>query len=100
MPVLTNAPFGARLAEALQQTKSALCVGIDPHPSLMTPLFCDKGQVTIDGLRAFSLAVIEAARGLVPAIKPQAALFNLTALMVCRFWQRLPKLGKTLVYLS
>lgn len=76
MSVLTNAPFGDRLAEALQQTKSALCVGIDPHPSLMTPLFCDKGEVTINGLREFSLAVIEAARGLVPAIKPQAALFE------------------------
>ena len=76
MPVLTHAPFGDRLAEALKQTKSALCVGIDPHPSLMTSLFCDKGQVTIDGLRAFSFAVIEAARGLVPAIKPQAALFE------------------------
>ena len=76
MSVLTNAPFGDRLAEALLQTKSALCVGIDPHPSMMTPLFCDDGKVTIQGLRDFSLAVIEAASGLVPAIKPQAALFE------------------------
>ena len=71
-----TAHFGDRLASALASTGTPLCVGIDPHISLMPELFCHNGTISIEALRHFSLNVIEAASGLVPAIKPQAAMFE------------------------
>lgn len=71
-----DAPFGDRLADALMRTATPLCMGLDPHHNLMQPLFCDQGAPSIDGLRAFSLSLIEAASDLVPAIKPQAAMYE------------------------
>ena len=70
-------PFGDRLAAALAVSQTPLCMGIDPHKALMTPLFCDQnGTPTTAGLRDFALSLVEAATGLVPAIKPQAAMFE------------------------
>ena len=72
-----SAPFGDRLAAALAQTKTPLCMGIDPHKALMPALFCDDdGTPSLAGLRDFALTLVEAATGLVPAIKPQAAMFE------------------------
>ena len=71
-----TAHFGDRLSAALTSTGTPLCVGIDPHMALMPSFFCEAGQVTIKGLRQFSMNVIEAASGLVPAVKPQAAMFE------------------------
>ena len=73
----TASHFGDRLASALAETKTPLCMGIDPHQAMMTPLFCDaNGTPSISGLRDFALSLVEAASGLVPAIKPQAAMFE------------------------
>ena len=72
----SSSSFGDRLALALANTGTPLCMGIDPHQNLMTPLFCDNGRPSISGLRDFSLTLVEAAQGLVPAIKPQAAMFE------------------------
>ena len=73
----SQAPFGDRLATALARSKTPLCMGIDPHRALMSPLFCDaSGTPSLDGLRDFSLNLVESASGLVPAIKPQAAMFE------------------------
>ena len=73
----SQAPFGDRLALALAASKTPLCMGIDPHKALMSPLFCDTaGTPSLSGLRDFSLSLVEAASGLVPAIKPQAAMFE------------------------
>ena len=70
-------PFGDRLATALATTGTPLCMGIDPHRALLSPLFCDDNKVpTPAGLRDFALTLVEAATGLVPAIKPQAAMFE------------------------
>ena len=69
--------FGDRLSIALEKNQTPLCVGIDPHISLMPELF--KGSSTkkqIEKLASFSLACIEAAQDRVPAIKPQVALFE------------------------
>lgn len=72
-----GAPFGDRLAAALAATKTPLCMGIDPHKAMMTPLFCDAaGTPSLSGLRDFALTLVDAATGLVPAIKPQAAMFE------------------------
>lgn len=68
--------FGDRLATALATTGTPLCVGIDPHKTLLPALFCEDGVPTLDGLRHFSQNVVKAATGLVPAIKPQAAMFE------------------------
>ena len=68
--------FGDRLSAALASTGTPLCVGIDPHKGLMPDLACQNGKVTLDGLRQFSMNVVEAASGFVPAVKPQAAMFE------------------------
>lgn len=65
-------PFGARLAAAMD-AHGPLCVGIDPHASLLRSwgLPDDAG-----GLREFSLRVVDALGGQVAAFKPQAAFFE------------------------
>jgi orotidine 5'-phosphate decarboxylase subfamily 2 len=65
-------PFGARLAAAMD-TRGPLCVGIDPHASLL-----DAWELPDDptGLAVFSLSVIEAVGDVVPIVKPQSAFFE------------------------
>ncbi len=67
-----TAPFGARLAEAMAAL-GPLCVGIDPHPSLLAAWGLPDDP---DGLRRFALTTVEAVAGVVPATKPQAAFFE------------------------
>ena len=74
--IATTQPFGDRLALALARTGTPLCMGIDPHKALFSPLFHDNGKIGLRGLRDFALTLIEAAAPLVPAIKPQAAMFE------------------------
>ncbi|MDA9189987.1 orotidine-5'-phosphate decarboxylase [Alphaproteobacteria bacterium] len=70
-------PFGDRLSNALKARKTPLCVGIDPHISLMPNLFRATGQAEqIEKLYDFSYACIKAAQDRVPAVKPQVALFE------------------------
>src|SRR5450756_426356 len=65
-------PFGARLAAAMDAS-GPLCVGIDPHPSLLA----DWGLADdVGGLRTFALTVLEAVNGEVAAVKPQSAFFE------------------------
>lgn len=64
--------FGARLA-ALIAERGQLCVGIDPHPALLQAWDLPD---TARGARDFSLRILEASTGLVPAVKPQVALFE------------------------
>ncbi|WP_281276682.1 MULTISPECIES: orotidine-5'-phosphate decarboxylase [Cellulomonas] len=67
-----GAPFGARLAAAMDE-HGPLCVGIDPHATLLADwgLADDAG-----GLRTFALTVLDALAGRVAAVKPQAAFFE------------------------
>lgn len=64
--------FGDRLARAMAD-HGPLCVGIDPHPELL-----DQWGLApdVDGLRSFSLGVVEALGGRVAAFKPQAAFYE------------------------
>ena len=65
-------PFGQRLAAAMA-ARGPLCVGIDPHPGLLAGWgMADDAE----GLRAFSLTVVEAVAGQVAAVKPQVALYE------------------------
>jgi orotidine-5'-phosphate decarboxylase len=71
-PVETPVPFGARLAAAMDE-HGPLCVGIDPHASLLEAWGLADD---VDGLREFSLRVVDALGGKVAAFKPQAAFFE------------------------
>ncbi len=70
--VSERAPFGARLAAAMAKF-GPLCVGIDPHPGLLSAWGLDDDTA---GLRSFSLTVVEALGGKVASFKPQSALFE------------------------
>jgi orotidine-5'-phosphate decarboxylase len=68
----SRVPFGTRLAHAMA-AHGPLCVGIDPHASLLDAWGLPDDA---EGLRRFSLTVMEAVGGLVAAVKPQAAFFE------------------------
>ncbi|WP_445444092.1 orotidine-5'-phosphate decarboxylase [Clavibacter sp. km3a] len=65
-------PFGARLARAFRE-RGHLCVGIDPHRSLL-----DAWGLADDarGLEEFGLRVVEATAGRAGIVKPQVAFFE------------------------
>lgn len=65
-------PFGERLRRAVQQ-HGRLCVGIDPHASLLAAWGLADDPT---GIEAFSDAVIRAAAGRVAVLKPQVAFFE------------------------
>ncbi len=69
---MTLAPFGARLRHALD-TRGQLCVGIDPHASLLAAWGLSDD---IAGLETFSRTVVEALADRVAVLKPQAAFFE------------------------
>ncbi|RZS43201.1 orotidine-5'-phosphate decarboxylase [Herbihabitans rhizosphaerae] len=67
-----RAPFGARLTTAVS-LRGPLCVGVDPHPSLLT----DWGLTEdADGLARFADTCVEAFAGEIAVIKPQSAFFE------------------------
>ena len=72
--------FGSRLTDAIRSTGTPLCMGIDPHLSMMPALFGDVGDraspATLRAIEDFSMACLEMATGRVAAIKPQAAFFE------------------------
>lgn len=68
----TPVPFGTRLAAALDE-RGPLCVGIDPHPGLLTAWGLPDDP---RGLRELALRVVDALGGRVAALKPQSALFE------------------------
>ncbi|NUP60152.1 MAG: orotidine-5'-phosphate decarboxylase [Pseudarthrobacter sp.] len=64
--------FGSRLGAAMA-ARGPLCVGIDPHPALLKSWGLADDA---DGVRRFSLAVLEAVAPLAAAVKPQVALYE------------------------
>ncbi|QFG68782.1 orotidine-5'-phosphate decarboxylase [Ornithinimicrobium pratense] len=65
-------PFGERLLDQIEQW-GPLCVGLDPHPHLLA----DWGLPdTPEGLRSFSLSVLDAAENRCAAVKPQSAFYE------------------------
>ncbi|WP_456846344.1 orotidine-5'-phosphate decarboxylase [Cellulomonas sp. P5_C6] len=67
-----TASFGSRLAAAMD-AHGPLCVGIDPHTSLLEAWGLPDDA---SGLRRFALTVLDAVGGRVAAVKPQAAFFE------------------------
>lgn len=64
--------FGQRLVDAIS-TFGPLCAGVDPHPALLHTWGVGD---TVEGLRKFSTACVEAWSGHVAVVKPQAAFFE------------------------
>lgn len=64
--------FGSRLQRAFQEN-GQLCVGIDPHDSLLDSWGL---QQSVQGLREFSLRVVDAAHSRIGIIKPQVSFFE------------------------
>lgn len=65
-------PFGHRLGAAMQRF-GPVCVGVDPHPSLLASWGLDD---SVDGLAAFAETCVEAFAGQVASVKPQSAFFE------------------------
>ncbi|KUN01984.1 Orotidine 5'-phosphate decarboxylase [Streptomyces yokosukanensis] len=65
-------PFGARLRRAMDE-RGPLCVGIDPHASLLAEWGLDDD---VAGLERFSRTVVEAVADRVAVMKPQSAFFE------------------------
>jgi orotidine-5'-phosphate decarboxylase len=65
-------PFGIRLEAALTQ-RGSLCVGIDPHPTLLSSWGLSDDLVSLE---KFALSCVEAFGDLAAVIKPQSAFFE------------------------
>ncbi|MFG3285641.1 orotidine-5'-phosphate decarboxylase [Streptomyces sp. NPDC048111] len=65
-------PFGTRLREAMD-ARGPLCVGIDPHASLLADWGLDDD---IAGLERFTRTTVEALADRVALLKPQSAFFE------------------------
>ena len=72
MTTALPAPFGQRLLAAVEE-RGPLCVGIDPHPSLLAAWGLNDD---VSGLERFALTAVEALAGTVAALKPQVAFFE------------------------
>ncbi|HWM06785.1 MAG TPA: orotidine-5'-phosphate decarboxylase [Actinophytocola sp.] len=67
-----RAPFGARVTTAVS-LRGPLCVGIDPHPSLLEAWGL---PVSAEGLVRFADTCVEAFAGEIAVLKPQSAFFE------------------------
>ena len=67
-----RAPFGSRITTAVS-LRGPLCVGIDPHPSLLEAWGL---PVSADGLGLFADTCVEAFGADVAVLKPQSAFFE------------------------
>ena len=73
--------FGARLHQKIEESKTPLCVGIDPHPDIM-PKLCGganqdlRTQEAADNLERFCTLMLDGISGQVDIIKPQVAFFE------------------------
>jgi orotidine-5'-phosphate decarboxylase len=70
--------FGDRLFKKIRSTKSFLCLGIDPHLNMIPEIFNKEHTSTnnIKTVEKFCFSLLDTAYELVPAIKPQIALFE------------------------
>lgn len=72
VPPAERESFGERLKKALE-TRGPLCVGIDPHASLLLRWGLPD---SVEGLRRFADTVVGALAGHVAVMKPQSAFFE------------------------
>ena len=67
-----RAPYGQRLTAAIEQ-RGPLCVGIDPHPGLLTQWGL---RTDLTGLETCARGLVEALGDTVAVFKPQSAFFE------------------------
>ena len=67
--------FGNRLVKKIRETKSFLCIGLDPHLDLIPRIF-NLNNSKFEQVENFCHSLLECCVGLIPAIKPQIALFE------------------------
>lgn len=72
IPTGGTASFGVRLAAAIG-SRSALCVGIDPHAATLAAWGLGRDEA---GLTAFGATLVDAAAGRAAIVKPQVAFFE------------------------
>ena len=70
--------FGDNLVKKIRDTKSFLCLGVDPHLDLIPNIFDlqNNSSNIITKVEKFCFSLLDSAKDLVPAIKPQIALFE------------------------
>ena len=70
--------FGDKLVKKIRDTKSFLCLGVDPHLDLIPDIFDlqNNSSKIITKVEKFCFSLLDSAKDLVPAIKPQIALFE------------------------
>ncbi|MDA7546213.1 orotidine-5'-phosphate decarboxylase [Alphaproteobacteria bacterium] len=70
--------FGDKLVKKIRNTKSFLCLGVDPHLDLIPNIFDIQNNSSniITKVEKFCFSLLDSAKDLVPAIKPQIALFE------------------------
>ena len=70
--------FGDKLVKKIRNTKSFLCLGVDPHLDLIPNIFDlqNNSSNIITKVEKFCFSLLDSAKDLVPAIKPQIALFE------------------------
>ena len=70
--------FGDKLVKKIRDTKSFLCLGVDPHLDLIPNIFDlqNNSSNIISKVEKFCFSLLDSAKDLVPAIKPQIALFE------------------------
>ena len=70
--------FGDNLVKKIRDTQSFLCLGIDPHLDLIPNIFDlqNNSSNIVSKVEKFCFSLLDSAKGLVPAIKPQIALFE------------------------
>jgi len=71
-PATELEPFGVRLRRAMD-IRGQLCVGIDPHASLLTAWGLNDD---VAGLERFTMTVVEALAATTAVFKPQSAFFE------------------------
>jgi len=74
-PTVATAPFGDRLADAVERKRSQLVVGLDPRPELFPVEL--RGDPDVAGACArFCCGIVDAVAPHVVAVKPQLAFFE------------------------
>jgi orotidine-5'-phosphate decarboxylase len=86
--------FADRLVAAVGATRSPCVLGLDPHPGLLPEAFAIARDTSAPRARRalamgdFLCALIDIARGRVPAVKPQSAFFELLGPDGAQAWER------------
>lgn len=68
--------FADRLARAIDDAGTPLCVGIDPTPERLPEALTNLSSDPAELMAAFCIAAVDAVAGVAPVIKPQSACFE------------------------